>query len=282
MTSSVPARTRTELEALGAAQAPRLDLERPLRDRRILAGNVGYLRPGPFYNTEARTGAEAWDVSGFRGFVDEAFGSFLAAGVQRLIIDLRGNPGGDSLFSDVMVAWFADRPFQFFSSFRVRVSPESTAANQARLDHDAAAAGPISRQYAQLYGRARPGDVVPFEVPPSQPRSGETFRGRVYLLVDRQTYSNAVAVAATVQDYGFGSILGEETSDMATTYGAMERFRLPRTGIMVAYPKAFIVRPNGDLRSRGVVPDVPIRIPVLQGPGDPVLQQAIAIALAGP
>lgn len=276
----VPARTRAELAAASSAQPPTLDLEHPLRDRRILPGNVGYLRPGPFYNVEARTGAEAWDVSGFRGFVDEAFSDFLASGVQRLIVDLRGNPGGDSLFSDVLVAWFADRPFQFFSSFRVRVSPESTAANLARLEQDAVAAGPISRQYARLYAGARPGEVVAFELPLAQPRQGPAFRGRVYVLVDRQTYSNAVAVAATVQDFKFGTLLGEETSDMATTYGAMEQFRLPKTGIAVGYPKAFIVRPNGDLRSRGVVPDVPIRFPIALGAADEVLDRALAFVTA--
>jgi hypothetical protein len=38
---------------------------------------------------------------------------------RRLIIDLRGNPGGDNLFSDVMVSWFATRPFRFASGDEV-------------------------------------------------------------------------------------------------------------------------------------------------------------------
>ncbi len=119
----VPARTSTEMKAFAAAQPPALSLDEPMREAKILADNVGYLRPGPFYNAEAKTGAEAWDVSGFRSFIDDAFGKFNAAQVERLIIDLRGNPGGDNLFSDVMIAWFADKPFRFFSQFKVRVSP---------------------------------------------------------------------------------------------------------------------------------------------------------------
>jgi len=79
-------------------------------------------------------------------------------------------------------------------------------------------------------------------------------------------------VAALVQDYKFGTILGEETSDMATTHGAMEQFKLPKTGIAVGYPKARIVRPNGDLRARGVTPDIVIRIPAVETPEDEVLQ----------
>src|ERR1044072_867241 len=274
----VPGRTSSEMKALASKQPASLNLEEPMREAKILADNVGYLSPGPFYNAEAKTGAEQWDVSGFRTFIDGAFDKFKNAQVDRLIIDLRGNPGGDNLFSDVMVAWFADKPFRFFSQFKVRVSPESTKRNAARLENDAAAAGPVSRQYAAMYANAKPGDIVDFELPLVEPRKEGRFQGKVFLLVDRQSYSNTVAVAALVQDYKFGKILGEETSDMATTYGAMEQFKLPNTGMAVGYPKAHIVRPNGDLRSRGVVPDVAIRIPVLETPADEVLQRAVAVA----
>jgi hypothetical protein len=46
----------------------------------------------------------------------------------------------------------------------------------------------------------------------------------------------------------------------------------------VGFPKAFIVRPSGDLAPRGVVPDVAIETPVVEGIDDPVLQRAVAIA----
>src|ERR1044072_7876062 len=266
------------MKAFAANHPPSLSLDEPMRDAKILPDNVGYLRPGPFYNAEAKTGAEQWDVSGFRTFIDAAFAKFNAAKMERLIIDLRESPGGANLFSDVMVAWFADKPFRFFSQFKVRVSPESTKANADRIQNDAAAAGPVSRQYAAMYANAKPGDIVDFELPLVEPRQGDRFRGKVFLLVDRQSYSNTVAVAALVQDYKFGTILGEETSDMATTYGAMERFKLPNTGIAVGYPKAHIVRPNGDRHSRGVTPDVPISVPVVETPADEVLQRAVAVA----
>ena len=85
-------------------------------------------------------------------------------------------------------------------------------------------------------------------------------------------------MAAILQDYRFGTILGEETSDLATTYGAMESFTLPRTKIEVAYPKALILRPSGDPVARGVVPDLAIPRPIFEPPDDPVLRRAIEIA----
>jgi C-terminal processing protease CtpA/Prc len=97
------------------------------------------------------------------------------------------------------------------------------------------------------------------------------------VLVNRHSYSNTVMVAAIVQDYGFGRVIGEETADLASTYGAMETFALPRTGIVVGYPKARILRPNGDARARGVIPDVAIETPVVPSREDVVLERALAL-----
>jgi hypothetical protein len=278
----VPALTSAQMEAFRAQQPPALDLEKPLRAAKMLDDRVAYLRPGPFYNAEAKTEAEGWDVTEFQQFIDRSFESFLDAHADRLIIDLRGNPGGDNLFSDVMVSWFATRPFRFASQFKIKVSEESIAANADRIAQDAAAAGPISRKFADLYARSKVGDMVDFDIPLAYPREGRRFTGKVFVLIDRQSYSNAVSVAALVQDYKFGVVIGEATSDMATTYGAMEQFKLPNTGLSVGYPKARIVRPNGDPSSRGVTPDTPIQIPVVQTPADDVLHQAETLARESP
>lgn len=89
----------------------------------------------------------------------------------------------------------------------------------------------VSRRFAAAYARARPGDVITFDLPLSEPATSPRFEGRVYVLINRRSYSNAAAVAALVQDYGLGTILGEETSDLATTFGAMETFTLSAPGL---------------------------------------------------
>jgi C-terminal processing protease CtpA/Prc len=274
------ARTRAEMQAVAAGRPQRLDLGASDQSAEIIAPGIAYLRPGAFYNAEPGA-ADPYDNRAFGRFIDSAFESFLAAGADRLIVDLRDNPGGDSAFSDLMVAWFADRPWRFASAFRIKVSPQAMESNRRRLETATGAAAEVTRRFAEAYAGARPGDVVDFPITAGQPRSGRRFTGRVFVLVNRNSFSNAVAVAATVQDHGFGTIIGEETSDLATTYGAMETFTLPRTGLTVGFPKAHIVRPNGDLAARGVVPDLRIETPLWEGPEDPVLRHAVGIA-AGP
>lgn len=189
-----------------------------------------------------------------------------------MLIDVRSNPGGDNSFSDHMVAWFADEPFRFASNFLLRVSAQATASNARRLTPGDT--GSISARFA-AFAEAKPGDVVDFDLGDTQPREGQRFEGKVYLLIDRHSYSNTVTVAALAQDYGFARILGEETSDRASTYGAMEQFTLSRTGIIVNFPKAHIIRPGGNANARGVVPDIAIRSPLVAAE-DEMLKEALA------
>lgn len=270
---SIHARTPAEMRAAAAGSPSGLEIDPSVREAKIVGKGIAYLRPGVFMNTTE--GGDPFNPSAFHAFIDQAFQRFLAEGATDLLIDLRNNPGGDNSFSDHMIAWFADRPFRFASHFRVKVSPEAMAANKARL----ADAPPesIVRQYDAAYARAVPGSVIPFEMPWVAPRVGARFTGRVFVLVNRRSFSNAVSVAAIVQDYRFGRIIGEPTVDLATTYGAMETFKLPNSGFAVGFPKAFIVRPNGDERLGGVTPDCRIETPIFEPTDDPVLRAALGM-----
>lgn len=273
----VPARTAAEQDSAARAQPPLLALDRTARRARMAGPQLAYLRPGPFYNADPGA-IDEFDPHGFGRFVDAAFTEFLAAGATALVIDLRDNPGGDSSFSDLMIGWFADRPFAFASAFRIRVSAEAIAANQHRIALAPDDSRSASRRFAAAYARAKPGDTIAFDIPAASPRSAPRFTGRVYVLVNRHSFSNAVAVAALVQDHHLGTILGEETADLATTYGAMETFTLGHSRLTVGFPKAYIVRPSGDTTPRGVVPDIAIETPIIETVDDPVLQRALAIA----
>ncbi|MDH5833590.1 S41 family peptidase [Luteimonas kalidii] len=272
----LPARTRAEVVAEEEARAGPTPPDMQARDARMLGNATAYLRPGPFYDTRPEA-ADPWDRSAFRSFIDAGFESFLDAGASDLLIDLRDNPGGDNAFSDLMLAWIADRPFRFSPAFDIRVSEATVAANRARLDSQSGDAGGASADLARLYAGQAPGTRVSYPIPLVPPREGRRFEGRVHVLVNRHSYSNAVSVAAIVQDYGFGRVLGEETSDLATTYGAMEHFTLPHTGLTVGYPKARIVRPSGALEARGVVPTMIIERPLVEGADDPVLRKALDV-----
>ena len=272
-----------DVEAIDYATYAAQPLERtgpdlPGHEARMLSEDIAYLRPGPFFDPDAYSPAQAYApeaVAAFVDFIDTSFETFIERGADTLILDLRQNPGGSNSFSDPVLQWIADEPFRFYSEFRLKVSAQTTASNAARLEGVEPGEAGISDTFAELFANARNGEIILFEQDYVQPHTSR-FDGEVYALIDRTSYSNAVSVGAIIQDYGFGLIAGEATTDMASIYGAMEHFYLPNSGLQIGYPKAHIIRPNGDERLHPLTPDIELNAPLFDD-GDAVLDQLVAL-----
>ena len=247
------------------------------RELRLLEDGVAYLRPGPFHNIEATPEgpAPSYEDSAYRRFLDDAFTKIIAAGTEDLIIDLRNNGGGDNSFSDPMIAWFASRPFRFASRFMLKASEETKAWYAKQEAAGEVESGSLLARMVAAERAQSNGTRYAFELPLVEPRQEPRYTGRVHVLVNRHSYSNAASVAAIIQDYGFGTIYGEETADVPTTYASVLHFELTNSGITVTYPKSYIVRPSGDERLLGVVPDVAIESDPVSGE-DEMLRAVIA------
>jgi hypothetical protein len=209
---------------------------------------VAYLHPGPFSSPDA----DGEDQ--FKAFVDSAFAHINASQARYLIVDLRNNAGGHNTFSDHLIAYFADKPFLWFSDFTIRTSAVLKAQTKKKYPHA------IPDDYTRRILEHPDGETFAYEQTMQEPMPEEKrFKGKVYVLVNRQSYSMAAVSAALIQDYGFAEIVGEETGDTPTLYAAQFTFQLPRTSIEVKVPKGYIVRPNGDKKLSGVMPDHQVR-----------------------
>ena len=85
------------------------------------------------------------------------------------------------------------------------------------------------------------------------------FKGQVYVLIGPSTFSTATAFAASVKDHKLGTIIGEETGGLATSFGAFYPFDLPNTNLWVFVSHKRIFRPSGEDDGRGVLPDYEIK-----------------------
>ena len=214
--------------------------------------SVAYIRPGTFANKNVNadiSDTATFNNSEFVGFINSAFEEIYNQKAKDLIIDLRNNMGGSNTFSDKMLAYIADQPFRFCSKFSVKTSQSTkdfwvkmndtilTVLKEEILSHD-------------------DGEIFEVDIPYNEPRKDSLkFEGNVYVLINRYSYSQAVVTAAMVQDYGFGTLIGEVTADIPTVYGSAQQFRLPNTKLAITYPKAFGVRPNGDETIHGAIPE---------------------------
>jgi len=211
-----------------------------------LYGDIAYLNAGQF-------GSEAVDGEMlYRKFIDSTFAVIKDNKIKNLIIDLRNNPGGHNAYSDYLISYFANKPFKWYSSFSVKTSKILKEHTLQQTD--------TTDEYTKAILRNRDGKVFTYDFPFYRPiEKSKRFKGKVYVLINRQTYSMAAVSAALIQDYKFGKIVGEETGDVPTLYASQFSYTLPQTGIIVKVPKSYIIRVNRSEKLEGVKPDIYIQ-----------------------
>ena len=204
-------------------------------------GENAYLNPGNF----------SGDEIGYRKFIDSAFSVINEKATKNLIVDLRNNAGGDNSFSDYLISFFADKPFQWNSRFSLKTSTYLKENTRNRKD--------TSDAYSQKILKHQNGEIFPYHFKKTQPQESEKrFKGNVFTLINRQTYSQAALAASVIQDYQFGTLAGEETGDFPSLYASIFTVELPNTRIPVKIPKGYMVRINESEKPEGVIPKISI------------------------
>ena len=229
--------------ALEDYEMKRSETVNPTPQRKLeFIGATAYLNPGSFGGDEEK----------YRKFIDSSFVAIKKQDAKHLIIDLRNNLGGDDSFSDYMVSYIADKPFRWTSKFTLRTSAFLKA--HVRQHND------TTNAYWQEVLRRENGEIFQYDYNPYQPqRQNKRFTGDVYVLVNRQSHSQSAVTAAQIQDYGFATIVGEETGDYPSLYASVFRYPLPNTGISVQVSKGYMVRVNGSTAEEWVIPDIFIK-----------------------
>jgi hypothetical protein len=246
----------------------------PPREFRFINNDIAYLYPGEFVNNPGKwdslSQATRWDNTEFRHFIDSSFSAFRKMKAKNLIIDLRNNLGGSNTFSDHMISYLASKPFGFSSRLKVRTS-------RVTKDFWMNISIPSVEELKQAILSHENGSRFEVSLPDNQPQSDSIrFTGSVYVLINRFSFSNTTSVASIIKDYQLGRLIGEETPDFVSAYGATQQFTLPNTHIAVSFPKGLFIRPSGDPTPQSVKPDYKVDDNVSNGK-DEMLEYAIKL-----
>jgi C-terminal processing protease CtpA/Prc len=151
---------------------------------------------------------------------------------------VRQNGGGDDdMWMQGILRYIADKPYRWASRYEKKVTPGHVDAGQ------------------------KVGDIVHGSIDRMiQPQLDDPlhYRGKVYLLVGRQTYSSAVLFSNTVQDFKFGTIAGQGGIVRTAQSGGIQSFTLPNSGLAVTAPRFILTRPSGETTPTFVEPDVSV------------------------
>lgn len=204
---------------------------------------VAYLNPANFGGS----------LEEYKKFIDSSFVEINKRS-KNLIIDLRNNSGGDDVFSDYLVSFIANKPFRWNSKYHVKTSnllKEHLKKKNKNAEMSSFTKAMLSR---------KDGEVFEYDFGYYQPQKPDKrFNGKVYVLVNRHSYSQATVTAAQFQDYKLATIVGEETAEHPNLYASIFQFHLPNTKVEVNVSKGKITRVSGDLNKRGVLPEIEIK-----------------------
>ena len=204
---------------------------------KILDKSVGYLRITSFDVED--------DESYYKDFIQRSFAELSQKHISKLIIDVRGNTGGQSDAGAEVIQYLIDSP----------VTQGALAIEKLNADNNG------------WFGyKGEPGEMIELDV--SQDGTihpvdaEERFKGEVIVLMDRQTYSAGILFVTTIKDHQLGRLAGEPTGGFANQTGNLTPFYLPNSKLLMLAPARYIIRPSGDEQRKPLEPDY-----VLSGQG---------------
>lgn len=200
------------------------------------------------YNSE-------WD---WRAFLDRSFAEIEARGVTKLIVDIRGNEGGNDC-GDPIAARLIDAPIAregYARRTRYRQTPPRLNPYLDTWDRSFRDWGDdaIARDdgFYDLRGETEVNQIAP---------RGPRFRGEVDVLIDSQNSSATFQFASCIQRNRLGRLIGQPTggNQRGINGGAFFFLRLPASGLEADLPLIgrFPLTPRPDA---GLDPDVRIAL----------------------
>jgi hypothetical protein len=200
------------------------------------------------------------DPDWFEDFVDEAFKAFRAAGATSLIIDVRENTGGNTDTAEYLTRYIAGKPFRMVSRLREKLNRD----NRGFMNHKGAV-GTITDTEWDDWTDPMDEDV--------------RFTGDTYVLISPITYSSGIVFASTLKDFGFATLVGQETGGNANQTAQGNLFNLPHSQLRAYITTRMLVRPSGSLAPGGVKPDHSTRATQdsLQAGRDVEMEKALAL-----
>lgn len=165
------------------------------------------------------------DKSLFYAFTEKVFAKLRQSRARALVIDIRDNGGGDDdMWKTGLLRYIADKPYRNGSTYRKMVIEGHVGATEK-------------------VGDVVDGQIQTWEQP--EPANPLHFAGKVYVVVGRTTYSSSILFSNTMQDFKFGTIVGQDGYARAGQSGGIQHVLLPNTKAGLIVPRFILDRPSG-------------------------------------
>lgn len=188
----------------------------------------------------------------FAAFLKQTFAELNVRKTGNLILDLRGNAGGQDSYGPLLYSYLTDKAFTYFAAIQT-ADRKLTAAENSFMK-------------------------------PQQPQTN-SFKGKLLILINGLSFSASADFCALVKNADRAKFIGEETGGgyYGNTSGQTTKLELPNTKIKVIIPKYsyFNAVKKAKYPDRGIIPDYPVVPDVFQLRQNKDVQLEVALGLIG-
>lgn len=218
-----------------------------------------------------------------RAFMKGAFESIHDKGSRVLILDVRGNPGGEDELGALLFSYLADKPFKYFDDILLNKWTGTFTFGEYTDPHRDLT---IPKGIAELRADGR-AHILNEPLLGLQQPSKSAFAGTLYVLIDGGSFSTTADFLSVADSHHRGTFIGEESGGgyYGSTSGSTVKITLPNTklGMYIPLLDSYDAVGNTHEAARGVIPDFPVKhtIANLLGGVDKAFDLALELARIG-
>ena len=200
-------------------------------------------------------------IRGFGGndyprWIEDTFKTLREKGTEALILDLRGNGGGDDMYGAQLVSYLTDKPFRYFDHINIKtIEPSFKQHSNWPADATGRLREGVTPNPAGGYFVTAKLHMGVAEQPPGK----YPFLGKVFVLIDGGTFSTAADFCAVTHHLKRATFIGEETGGgyYGNNSGVGIRVTMPNSKFHARLPmyEYWNAVPGYDGKRRGTRPD---------------------------
>lgn len=191
------------------------------------------------------------DKPSFQRFADSTFSLLKEQKVDKLIIDLRSNLGGDSEIGDEFLQYFVQSDFNQYAKVVTKYSrlQKERYQNNANTDRNSSA-------YEVMMNKKNGSIEVEKYALIKRKNLSNRFDGQLFVLTSPFTFSSAADFTQAIHHYKLGKVVGQETGGLIVSFGDIITTHLPVTNMELTISHNLYYNMGAkETDFRGVIPD---------------------------
>jgi len=195
----------------------------------------------------------------YRQKIDSVFEYLKVKKIDTLLIDVRGNGGGRDFPSECILNHIASKDYCWGKAYLKRSAHQKKLYEIILKDELSDSTYTNSQDYND-YFTSNDGEIIELDSSIEKGKNEEfLYKGKVFVLIDKNTFSAAITFAAICQCFDFATLVGEETYGRTSNYTSLVPVSLSIPTLSLGIAHRIVINPCSKGFDNGLNPDIAIK-----------------------